>query len=169
MPKHFLLSVLLLLTLTSCQRCQVKKEQERTSPWREIVVFAEKNLPLEGTLVQQPDGYAYVKVDDRYINDLFPKLHADGFEKPPYFRRENSPGAHISVFYEDERVKASEVGKKYRFTLADILLVKTTKKVEYIVLQIKAPELEKLRQKYGLSPLLKDNEFHITIARKVER
>jgi hypothetical protein len=92
-----------------------------------------------------------------------------GFEKPPYFRRENAPGAHISVFYEDERVKTTEVGKKYRFTLMDIVLVKPSKKVSYIVLQIKAPELEQLRQKYGRSRLLKQNEFHITLARKVER
>ncbi len=168
MRQQFLLSVLSLLLLASCQCCQVKKELEHNDPWAQTLIAA-KNLPAEGTLVQKPDGYAYVKVDDRYIHDLFPLLKAVGFEKPPYFRRGDAPGAHISVFYEKEHIKAEEVGKKYLFTLRKIVLVKPKENLFYIVLEVDAPELERLRQKYGLHPKLNRHEFHITIARKVER
>ncbi len=167
MFKHWWYGLLALLIMGGCQRCQIKKDEQ--SQWANVVSFAQQQLPLMGTLVQQADGYAYVKVDDRYINELFPMLHAQGFSKPPYFRRSDSPGAHISVLYENEHVRAVEAGRQYAFTLNDIIVVTTKKKISYIILQVKAPELEMLRQKYGLSPLLRNEQFHITIAKKVEK
>ena len=58
-----------------------------------------------------------------------------------------------------------EIGEKFPFTLSNIHFVPDRTK-EYIVIQVKAPELEKLREKYGLEPLLQGHEFHITIAKK---
>jgi hypothetical protein len=164
-------SLAFLLLFGGCQRCQIRKEEtkEATASWNDVVLFAKTHLPTEGKLVQTSDGFAYVKVDDRYIHDLFPKLKAPGYGTPPYFSRKDAPGAHISVFYENERVVVSEVGKSFNFTLKDIVVVEPKKGVKYIVLMVNAPELEQLRQKYGLKPKLNNHEFHITIGKKTER
>lgn len=161
--------LLVIIAVSGCQRCQIKDVSDK-KPWAEVISYAENHLPKEGILVQQSDGYAYVKVDDRYIHELFVRLNADAdFQKPPYFRRPDAPGAHISVIYKDEKVKLQEVGQRISFSLNDIIIVRPTKTTSYIVLQVDAPELEKLRQKYGLKPKLKDHEFHISIAKREKK
>lgn len=157
-----------LLGLISCQ-CTPKRVQtiESASFNAQALSFAEKHLPKTGVLVQEEDGYAYLKVDDNYINELYPLLQAPpGFQKPPYFRRKNAPGAHISIVYEDEGVKLKEVGQEFAFKLGEIITVHPKKGVSYIILEVKSPELEKLRSSYGLSPKLKNHEFHISLAKK---
>lgn len=141
---------------------------ETALSWPEIVTYAKKNLPQEGILVQNPDGFAYLKVDDRYIHDLFPLLglEKEGFTEPPYFRSKTAPGAHISIFYVDEKVVPEEVGQTFPFKLENIVIVKPTKDTSYAVLQVASPELEALRKKYGLSPKLHGHEYHISIAKK---
>jgi len=148
---------------------ETKKEitQPPVVPYAEALAYAEKNLAKVGTLVQKPDGFAYIKVDNRYIHDLFPLLHADSYyKKPPYFRRDNSPGAHISVVYADEKVKLKEVGQKFSFRLKNIIAVQPNPKTNYIILQVESPELENLRKSYGLGPKLHGHEFHISVAKK---
>jgi len=140
-------------------------------PWENIVDYARQNLPLQGTLMANSDGFVYLKVDDKYINTLFPllKLKEAGFRKPPYFRREDSPGAHISVFYVKEHVKPTEVGQTFHFSLKDVVIVNPSKRASYAILQVDAPELEALREKYGVGPKLFGHEFHISLAKKVNR
>lgn len=135
---------------------------------KNIIAYASKHLPQKGVLVAQPDGYVYLKVDDAYIHDLFPKLNLSqkGYHKPPYFRSYNSPGAHISVIYADERVHPKEVGKTIFFKLKDVVIVYPTKEISYAILEVESKSLEKLRTKYGLGPKLHGNEFHISIAKK---
>jgi hypothetical protein len=137
----------------------------------EIVHYAQDHLPKSGVLQEGYDGFVYLKVDDNYINQLYPLLHHSNYHKPPYFRRPNAPGAHISVFYTNERHrvgKIDEIGQRFSFTLGDLEIVPPHSR-EYIVLKVNAPELEKLRQKYGFQPLLQDHDFHITIAKKRHR
>lgn len=138
--------------------------------WEQVVDFAQQTLPLEGQLVAKSDGYVYLKVDDRYIHLLFPLLglKEEGFQEPPYFRRKDAPGAHISVIYAGEHIAPKELGQTFHFTLKRIILVKASKFKTYAVLQVNSPELEKLREKYGLSPKLFGHEFHISIAQKTE-
>lgn len=160
----------LLIILGSCSRCAVKKESIN-NPWAETIAFAESHLPKNGTLVQAPDGFAYLKVDDGYIHKLYPMLRADKFIKPPYFRRSDSPGAHISVIYENEKVSLNEIGQVFDFELRNIKEVET-KDASYLVLVVDTPKLQDLRKKYGLKPKLNGHEFHITLAkrpRKIER
>jgi hypothetical protein len=120
-------------------------------------------------LVAQPDGYTYVKVDDAYIHTLFPLLGLaeEGFEKPSYFRTSDSPGAHISVFYADEGITLEEVGQRISFEPREIVRVPFSPTTSYVVLRVDAPHLEQLRQKYGLAPKLHNEEYHITLAKKV--
>lgn len=141
------------------------------TPWSEVVEYARVNLPTEGKLVVKSDGYGYIKVDDNYIYALFPMLglKQEGYRIPPYFRNPSSPGAHISVFYADEHVIPSEVERTFHFEPVKIEIVKASKDTSYAVLQVRAPELEKLREKYGLSPKLFGHEFHISLGVKHKR
>ena len=142
---------------------QVKAQKQEI-----VVQWAKDNLPQTGVLREEKHGFIYLKVDDDYIIRLFPMLHPGGYSKPPYFRRFDSPGAHISVFYVDERKQTGgikEIGQRYSFTITGLASV-PPQSHEYIVLEVESPGLEELRKKYGLSPLLKEHKFHITIAKK---
>jgi hypothetical protein len=136
--------------------------------WQEAVDYAKKNLPLEGKLIQNPDGFVYLKVDDNYIHKLFPllKLKEEGFREPPYFRSKRSPGAHISVFYVGEKVHPKELGSYFHFEPKKICFIKRSKKASLVILQVESAELETLRKKYGLSPKLQGHEFHISLGTK---
>lgn len=133
-----------------------------------ILAWARERLPQTGVLREGKDGYVYLKVDDGYINQLYGQLSLSDYVLPPFFRRPDSPGAHISVFYVDERDrtgKIQEIGQQFSFNLIGLAFV-PPKNQEYLVLQVQSPELEKERQRYGLSPLLKNHPFHITIAKR---
>jgi hypothetical protein len=139
-----------------------------SSSWQEVLNYAQENLPKEGQLIVKSDGFGYLKVDDDYIHTLFPMLEVEGegFKKPPYFRTDEAPGAHISVFYVNENIVPEEVGQYFHFELKQIVIVKASKNTSYAVLQVESPELEKLREKYGLSPKLFGHEYHISLAKK---
>ncbi len=139
--------------------------------WNEVVDYARGHFPLQGVLRVKSDGYAYVKVDDAYVHELFPMLglRREGYREPPYFRSVLSPGAHISVFYANEHVSPKEVGEVFHFTLRDIVIVRPSRYVSYAVLQVDAPELERLREKYGLRSKLQGHEFHISLAVRKDR
>ncbi len=167
--KSSLILLFSFLLFGSCHRALITRNDTAVSDegWSRVVAYADLHLSKTGVLIQKKDGYAYVKVDDGYIRDLFPRLNvAAEYKMPPYFRRSDSPGAHISVVYENEHVKLKEQGQFFKFTLTRIRVVKVNAKTSYIVLDVSAPELEKLRQRYGLSPQLQHHEFHITLAKK---
>lgn len=133
-----------------------------------IVKWAQHRLPHSGILTEKKDGFVYLKVDNDFINKLGPMLKDPAYTAPPYFRRGDSPGAHISVFYVDERSqtgKIKEIGHRYEFEVRQLAAV-PSKTQEYIVLQVYSPELERLRERYGLPPLISGHDFHITIAKK---
>lgn len=140
-----------------------------TKTWEDVVQYARDNLPQEGQLIIKSDGFGYLKVDDAYIHELFPLLDVakDGFKEPPYFRSEDSPGAHISLFYVDEEVLPEEAGQTFPFELVDIVVVNPSKYNSYIVFEVKSPALGDLREKYGLERKLHGHEFHISLAKKV--
>lgn len=170
-PLLALIAALMLLSSFGYGTAVLEKPQEavaRSTAWSEVVEYARSHFPQEGVLMKNRYGYVYLKVDDAYIHELFPMLglEEEGYAEPPYFRSKRAPGAHISVIYEAEGVSPVEVGKRYSFTLEDIVIVKPTWDAYYAVIQVKAPELEALRIKYGLQPKLQGHEFHISIAKK---
>lgn len=148
--------------------CQVTEKGAPPSSDAVIVEYALENLTQVGRLEQAKDGYVYLKVDNDYVNKLFPFLKGEGFHKPAVFYRQPSIGAHISVFYEYEARDIGEIqelGQKFSFKIKHIDRVRTRRN-EYVVLQVHSPELEKLRESYGLAPHLNHHQFHITIAQK---
>lgn len=135
--------------------------------WQQALRYAQTHLSHEGQLLQKADGFVYLKVDDAYIRALFPMLElSKGFYPPPYFRKPDTPGAHISVFYENEHVHPKEIGQYFDFKLKDIQVVHPSRYTSYVILTVEAPELENLRQQYGRSPKLFGYEYHISLARK---
>lgn len=63
-----------------------------------------------------------------------------------------------------------ELGQEFTFTVIELRTVKLNKdnKIKKLwLLAVDAPELEKLRESYGLSPRLKGHDFHITIGTQV--
>lgn len=159
---------ILCLKLFQKEAKETAQEQPANQAWEKVVDYARENLPLEGKLVIKSDGFVYLKVDDGYIHTLFPMLELakKGFKEPPYFRSKDSPGAHISVFYANENVTPKEVGQTFHFTLKDIVIVHANQYESYAVLQVESPELEKLREKYGLSGQLRRHDYHISLAEK---
>lgn len=139
--------------------------------WQPVVEYAQAHLPMEGRLTQKSDGFVYLKVDDDYIHTLYPMLglKEERFHEPDYFRTKNSPGAHVTVFYVEDHVKPEEIGQIFHLYPKLIKIVKTSKRMSYAILEVESPELERLREKYGLSPKIHGHEFHITLAQKRHR
>ena len=116
-----------------------------------ILQEAEK-LPKTGILKQRKN-YVYLALDNQYIHSLYPIIQNfdNKFQKPPYFRKADPIGSHISVMYEKETENLKLVESKGK---------------SYYVLEVESHELEKLRLKYGLPKLLNGFKFHITVAIK---
>lgn len=135
-------------------------------------VALSKALYLEQTgTLKHRSGYLYLDVSNKFISDLLPLLQTRGKITPPSgFGKKGSKGAHISVIYKNELNfpigMLPELGKKFSFYVLDIGTAQKNKKgVDQKIWMIRtvSPELEKLRKKYGLSPLCHGEDFHITL------
>jgi hypothetical protein len=139
----------------------------------QLISYTKRNLPCCGKLKSE-SGFVYVNVDDRYIHDLIPFLEDLGFEKPPYFGREDLVGAHITVIYPKEMQEYAlsaieEVGKSIAFTplYCKIVSPPTWKEIDLVYLiVVEAKELDDIRIKYGLPKQKYD--YHITIGVKAK-
>ena len=131
-----------------------------------------KDVSLKGELKKTDDGFVYLKVPDDIIHGFFPLIDDDGISEPPYFNKKyDKVGAHISVMHSDELdgQEIKEIGKEFNFELMDFK--RTNPKgwdemSQVYFINVSSPELEELREKYGLSKKHKGQQFHITIATK---
>ena len=131
-----------------------------------------KEVPLKGTLQQAEDGFVYLDINNDLMNGLFELIDNDDIVKPPYNQKQyNSVGTHVTVMCSEEvkekELEIKEVGQEFSFTLGDFKSTKPDgwKGVnEAFFMQIDSPELEKLREKYGLSKKVDGHEYHITVA-----
>lgn len=129
-----------------------------------------------GILKQKDNGYLYVEVSNDFIGELLPLIDVPGRIVPPrHYLSKKGIGAHISVMYENEQIEheiweIKELGQEYTFAVMQLRTVKLNKdnKMKKLwLIAVDAPELEKLRMSYGLSPKLKGHDFHITIGTQV--
>ncbi len=136
-----------------------------------VVQFQQK-----GILKQKDNGYLYVEVSKDFIAEALPLIEAQGKIVPPrHYTSKKGIGAHISVMYENEQIlneiwEIKELGQEFTFTVMELRTVKLNKdnKVKKLwLLAVTAPELEKLRESYGLSSKLKGHDFHITIGTQI--
>ena len=138
----------------------------------------EKAYAIEhkGTLKQKDNGYLYVEVSKDFIAQILPLIQAPGKLDPPkHYKSKKGIGAHISVMYENERIdreiwNINELGQEFSFSILELRTVKVTrdnKMKKLWLLAVSCPELEALRERYGLTPRLKGHDFHITLCSQV--
>lgn len=157
-----------LLFLTTIYQSVLAQE---ISFFPQILTYIENCLPLYGTLVKTGD-FIYLDVDDQYVYKLISFIEKDGFQAPPYFGSPDLVGAHITVIYPDEAKKykikdIEEHGEKIYFSpkICQIVHPPQWEGIDEIFLVVvDSPELDKIRQKYGLPQ--KRYNFHITIGVK---
>lgn len=146
-------------------------------------VVIEKALQLEhkGVLKQKANGYLYIDVSDDYIAQILPLIDASGIDAPgrlvppTHYTSRRGIGAHISVMYENEQIEnevweVDELGQEFSFSILELRTVKMNRdnRMKKIwLLAVSSPELESLREKYGLSPKLHGHDFHITLCTQV--
>lgn len=124
---------------------------------------------------QDETGFVYVDVDDEYIYQLFPFIKKKRYELPPYFNRPLGHGAHISVIYEREAQKyciplIEEAGAMISFKIVGCkeVIPSYSETIESaFVIEIQAPFLDRIRQKYGLPA--PQHPYHITIGVKLKK
>jgi shikimate kinase len=132
----------------------------------------ELSYALAGRLILSQSGWGLLEVPNALVRGAFDALHEPGAELPP--ASGNRLKAHISVFRPEELKeiggpeKITEWGHFFKYTLGPVREVAPAgwsemSKCWYI--QVRSPELEKIRKSYGLSGTPKDGEFdfHITI------
>lgn len=129
-----------------------------------------------GVLKQKENGYLYLDVSNDFISKLLPLIDAPGQLVPPrHYAKKKGIGAHISVMYENEQIaneiwEVAELGQVFTFQIKElhtIKLIKNGQMKKLWLIAIEAPELERLRESYGLSPKLNDRDFYITIAHQI--
>lgn len=136
-----------------------------------VVQFEQK-----GVLKQKPNGYLYLVVSRDFISEALPLIDVQGKIVPPqHYTSKKGIGAHISVIDENEQIaneiwEIKELGQEFTFTIKELRTVKLNKdgKMKKLwLLAVAAPELEKLRESYGLPSKLKGHDFHITLGAQV--
>ncbi|GAB5411344.1 MAG: hypothetical protein ChlgKO_04580 [Chlamydiales bacterium] len=133
-----------------------------------IITYAQEHLRQTGIL-KNTNGFVYLDINDNYIFDLVPLIQETGFKSPPYFGKEGLVGAHISVIFPDELndIEIDECGEEFSFRLMNCIAIAPEQYkglIKFYLLIVEAPELNSLREKYGLEK--SEHNFHITIGLK---
>lgn len=129
---------------------------------------------LSGRLYLSSTGWLLLQVPNAIGTGIFAAMDVPGIELPVSDVTGNYE-AHISVMTPEEIEqiggpnKITERGKSFSYSIGDIKTVVPSDWPEVSrcwVLDVKSPELEKLRKTYGLSGIPNDGkyQFHITVA-----
>jgi len=132
------------------------------------------DVVFSGELRQTEDGFVFVDVPDSVFEGLLPLLGENAERPPKNEKHYNDIGAHITVMkrseVEDNNIKFKHVGKKVSYQMKGVKKVEnpdgwdSMESVWFI--SIESPDLQNIRRMYGLSPTIKDHDFHITLGVK---
>ena len=176
MLKGFIQKFFVLVILTASQFSPLFAAGDYQIENRPQVIEKIVQVQQKGILKQKENGYLYVEVSREFIAEALPLIDAPGKIVPPrHYTSKKRIGAHISVMYENELIlneiwEIKELGQEFNFTIMELRTVKLNKdnKIKKLwLLAVDAPELEKLRENYGLSSKLKGHDFHITIGTQI--
>jgi hypothetical protein len=139
---------------------------------------AATNHLLVGRLYVAKSGWLLLSVPNALVRGVYDALSAPGAELPKAGLL-NVPNvdadivnAHISVMNADEVAKIgpeniNERGHMFGYSLGTLKEI-SPRNIDGIskvwAIQVSSPELSAIRRTYGLSPLLNDHQFHITVA-----
>lgn len=128
-------------------------------------------IPKNGMLQRTNNNYVYLKIDDRFILELFPLLQHENIYLPPYFSVPYNIGSHISVIYKEEyqpTVNFQNVDNILFNFDVDGLYKAIVDQKKFLILKVISPSLESFRLINNLSkkPIYHGYQvdFHITIA-----
>jgi hypothetical protein len=122
------------------------------------------NIPMIGKLVAEKGEYVLLKAPSDFTNRIYDAIYEEGMKKPPY-------GAHISVMTDEEHKQVGPIkedGQEFEYNISSIESCNPEgwdemEKVWFV--KCKSSQLENLRKKYGLEPLMfGGHDFHITVA-----
>lgn len=175
MLKKFIQNLFIVVTLTACLISPIYAADFQIENQPQVI---EKAISIEqkGTLKQKDNGYLYLEVSRDFIAEILPLIDAPGKIVPPrHYTSKKGIGAHVSVMYENEQImneiwEIKELGQEFTFNVLELRTIKLNKnnKVKKLwLLAVDSPELQQLREKYGLPSLLKNHDFHITIGTQV--
>lgn len=176
MLRSFIYKFLTLAILATSLSSPVFAVQDYQIESQPQVIEKVVQIEQKGILKQKDNGYLYLEVSNDFIGEVLPLIDAPGKIVPPrHYTSKKGIGAHISVMYENEQIlneiwEIKELGQEYTFTIMELRTVKLNKdnKMKKLwLLAVAAPELEKLRESYGLSSKLKNHDFHITIGTQI--
>jgi hypothetical protein len=176
MLKSFIQKVFAIVIVTTSLSLPIFAAQDYQIENQPQVIEKVVQISQKGILKQKDNGYLYVEVSKDFIAEALPLIDAPGkIVAPRHYTSKKGIGAHISVMYENEQIlneiwEIRELGQEFTFTIMELRTVKLNKnnKMKKLwLLAVAAPELEKLRESYGLSSKLKNHDFHITIGTQV--
>ena len=135
---------------------------------------ASRSYDMAGRLYLSGSGYLLLTVPNAIVRGVFDTLDEQGIELPP--SSDGQLKAHITVMRPEEVKdtvgdpdKISERGHTFRYSLGKLKSFSPSGWLEMSkvwVIEVKSPELEKLRKSYGMTKLPNDNKFafHISVA-----
>ncbi len=135
---------------------------------------ADRSYDMAGRLYLSSSGFLLLTVPNAVVRGVFDSLDEQGIELPPSGGGQFK--AHITVMRPEEVAaelgdpdKISERGHSFNYSLGKLKSFNPTGWKEMSkcwVIEVKSPELEKLRKSYGMTKLPNDNKFafHITVA-----
>jgi len=132
------------------------------------------DVVFNGELRQTGDGFVFVDVPNSIYSGFLSLLGSEVEQPPKNERHYDDIGAHITVIkrkeIEQNRIQFKDVGKKISYKMIGVQKVDNPDgwdEMEAVwFIPVLAPELEKIRESYGLSPKIKDHDFHITLGVK---
>jgi len=140
---------------------------------KQAAASPEISYALAGRLYAAKSGWLLLSVPNAMVHGIFDALQETGLELPP--GPDGKLNAHISVMNAGEvdsiggASVISERGHLFHYNLGPLRSVvpETWDGVGKVwLVEVRSPELEKLRKSYGLTALPNNNrfKFHITVA-----
>ncbi|MDZ7345392.1 MAG: hypothetical protein ONA69_01210 [candidate division KSB1 bacterium] len=130
---------------------------------------------LAGRLIVSSSNWGVLEVPKALADGIFDALQVQGAEKPYDFLGNDRPARSHIVVFRPEEIKSlggpdriTERGHFFHYTLGPIRQIsdktesKDISKIWYV--EVRSPELEKLRKSYGLSARPNVLPFHIVVA-----
>ena len=151
-----------------CRKKEITKDAFESS----IISYIGSILPVAGTLQQTSSGFIYLDIANEYITSIIPFFNDPSIDKPPYFEKPFTAGAHIPIAtsYEEKKLFSSiPIGEVFSFSVTGCYkstLIYDIKNKYVWYLTISSDELQGLRRSLGLSSLPDGETFYITVAYK---
>lgn len=128
----------------------------------DLLQYVQEYMPSSGLLKTTDQGLVYVEIDDNYVGAILKQLKDSRYM---IYRSASIVGPHITVMFavETKGKNIKEFGQQIKFKPIGFYTI-TMADREYFMLAIEAPELIKIRARYGLTPKPNGHTFNLAVA-----